>query len=68
MIDEYVSFIKQFVENHKGVKIQNLSSKVNKLALLDMHQRMDRRKAKGVDGVSKEEYESHLDENLDATK
>ncbi|MDR1208049.1 MAG: hypothetical protein LBJ89_01715 [Holosporales bacterium] len=26
MIEEYVSFIKQFVESHKGVKIQNLSS------------------------------------------
>jgi group II intron reverse transcriptase/maturase len=66
MIEEYVSFIKRFVESHKGVKVQNLSSQVNKLALLDMHRKMDRRKAKGVDGVSKDEYELHLDENLDA--
>ncbi|MDR1907385.1 MAG: hypothetical protein LBQ43_00800 [Holosporales bacterium] len=62
---EYVSFIKQFVESHEGVRIQNLSSKVNKPALSDMHRKMDRRKANGVDGVGKDEYELHLDENLD---
>jgi hypothetical protein len=51
MIEEYVSFIKQFVESHEKVRVQNLSSKIDKLALLDMHRKMDRRKAKGVDGL-----------------
>lgn len=66
MIEEYVCFIKQFVEKHEGVKVQNLSGKINRLSLKAMHHKMDRRKAKGVDGVGKEEYEKNLDANLES--
>ena len=38
---------------------------VNKELLKSCHESMDGTKAKGIDGVSKADYEEHLDENLD---
>jgi hypothetical protein len=61
MIEEYVSYIKQFAEAHPDVKIQNLSAKINRHALGDMHRKMDTRKAAGIDGVKKDEFSLNLD-------
>ena len=38
---------------------------INKEMLKACHEAMDGNKAKGIDGVSKAEYEEHLEENLD---
>ena len=38
---------------------------INKEMLRSCHEAMDGDKAKGIDGVSKADYEEHLDENLD---
>ena len=38
---------------------------INKEMLESCHEAMDGTKAKGIDGVSKTDYEEHLDENLD---
>jgi group II intron reverse transcriptase/maturase len=65
MIEEDISFISKFVSNHKGLKIQNLSSKINKAALKYVHGKMDSGKASGVDRVKKGEYEEGLEENLE---
>ncbi len=65
MIDEYIYNISKFVSEHDELKIQNISSKINKIALREIHNKMDGRKAKGIDNVSKTEYEENLDSNID---
>ena len=44
-------------------KVQNLASAINKTTLAAIHKRTDGKKAVGVDGVTKWEYEENLDEN-----
>lgn len=46
-------------------KVQNLASYINKETLLTIHKKMDGKKAKGIDGTSKEEYEVNLEANID---
>jgi len=46
-------------------KVQNLASYINKETLFAIHKQMDGRKAKGMDGISKEEYEVNLEANID---
>lgn len=46
-------------------KVQNLASYINKETLLTIHKQMDGKKAKGIDGTSKEEYEVNLEANID---
>jgi group II intron reverse transcriptase/maturase len=46
-------------------KVQNLASYINRETLLAIHKQMDGRKAKGMDGTSKEEYEVNLEANID---
>jgi RNA-directed DNA polymerase len=53
------------VEKAKGAKAQNLASAINKITLATAHKIMDKRKAVGVDGISKDEYGAELDINLD---
>jgi retron-type reverse transcriptase len=65
MIDNIADNISKFVCDHRDLRIQNLSSKINKENLLEMHQRMDGRKAIGVDGVRKEEYGKKLAGNIE---
>jgi group II intron reverse transcriptase/maturase len=65
MIGNITDNMSKFVCDHKGLRIQNLSSKINKEVLLEMHQTIDGRKAVGVDGVQKEEYGKKLVENID---
>lgn len=48
---------------HRG-KVQNLMCLVNEETLREEHRKQSRRKATGVDGVSKDEYAAKLDENL----
>jgi group II intron reverse transcriptase/maturase len=65
MIEKDISFISRFVSDHKDLRIQNLSSKINKAALKYVHEKMDGEKASGVDRVKKEEYEEGLEGNLE---
>jgi group II intron reverse transcriptase/maturase len=58
--------IKRTVEaKAKRAKVMNLASSINKATLAAIHKEMDGKKAVGVDGVNKWEYQEHLDENLD---
>jgi RNA-directed DNA polymerase len=45
-------------------KVQNLMHLVNEGTLREEHRKQSGRKATGIDGVTKEEYGEHLDENL----
>lgn len=64
MIDNVTNNISKFVCDHKGVRIQNLSSKINKEMLLEINRKMSGKKAIGIDGVHKEEYEMKLGDNI----
>ena len=43
--------------NRTDRKVQNLASYINKDVLREIHKRMDKRKAYGIDKVTKEDYE-----------
>jgi RNA-directed DNA polymerase len=45
-------------------RFTSLAHLINETSLRECHQEMDGRKASGVDKVTKEEYEQHLEENL----
>ncbi len=51
-------------ENPKMV-FTSIGHLINKEMLQDCHTKMDADKAVGIDGVTKEEYDKHLDENLE---
>lgn len=46
-------------------RVQNIASYINKETLMASHRQMDRNKAKGIDGVSKDEYAKNLEENIE---
>lgn len=46
-------------------RVQTLMHYLNKENLTKVHQDQEKGKAAGIDGVSKEVYEEHLDSNLD---
>ncbi len=50
--------------NRTDRKVQNLASYINKDVLRAIHKTMDKKKAYGIDGVTKEDYEQNLEENL----
>lgn len=50
--------------NH-GYKLQTLMHKVNKETLIGQHRKQQKNKASGIDGVTKEEYDNNLEENID---
>jgi retron-type reverse transcriptase len=60
MVDDIVNNISKFVCEHMDLRIQNLSSKINEDVLLEIHQKMDGRKAVGIDRVHKDEYAKDL--------
>ena len=45
-------------------KVQNLASYINEETLKSSHKSMDAKKAKGIDGVTKEEYAEELEEKI----
>jgi group II intron reverse transcriptase/maturase len=45
-------------------KVQNLAAYINERTLLLSHEGMDRKKAKGIDGVAKDDYSINLVENI----
>ena len=50
--------------NRTDRKVQNLASYINEDTLKAIHKTMDKRKAYGIDKVTKEDYERSLEENL----
>lgn len=48
----------------KEVKVQNLAHLIDADSLQKIHQKMNGKKATGIDGVDKEEYAANLEENL----
>ena len=50
--------------NRTDKKVQNLASYINEDTLRAIHKTMDKKKAYGIDKVTKEDYEQNLEENL----
>ena len=48
-----------------GYKLQTLMHKVNEETLKEQHRKQLKNKASGIDGVTKEEYDENIDENID---
>ena len=46
-------------------KVQNLASYINENTLIASHKEMDGKKAKGIDGVAKEDYSINLEANVE---
>lgn len=46
-------------------KVQNLASYINEKTLAASHKEMDGKKAKGIDGVAKEDYSTELKANVE---
>ena len=57
--------ITQMSRENPTMVFTSIGHLINKEMLKSCHEDMDGTKAKGIDGVSKEEYEKNLDENLD---
>ncbi|KYH30698.1 hypothetical protein CLTEP_25180 [Clostridium tepidiprofundi DSM 19306] len=46
-------------------KVQNLASYINKRTLIASHNKMDWKKAKGIDGVAKDDYDIKVKTNVE---
>jgi len=57
--------IAEVVQKHPNEKIQTLVHAINVNSLRAKHQKLDGKKAKGIDGTSKAEYEEQLEQNLE---
>lgn len=51
-------------QSAKYSRVQNLMHNVNEETLMSEHRKQSRRKAVGVDGISKEQYEENAEENI----
>ena len=58
--------ISQMSRENPTMIFTSIGHLINKEMLRSCHEAMDGTKAKGIDGVSKADYEEHLDDNLDS--
>ena len=58
--------ISQMSRENPTMIFTSIGHLINKEMLKSCHEAMDGNKAKGIDGVSKADYEEHLDDNLDS--
>ena len=56
--------IAELVKTKPNEKLQTLVHLINSDSLKESHKRLSGRKAIGVDGITKEEYDKNLDENI----
>ena len=52
------------LQSAKYERVQNLMHNVNEQTLMEEHRKQSRRKAVGVDGVTKEEYDKNAEANI----
>lgn len=56
--------ISQLSRENPAMVFTSIGHLINKELLRECHEKMDGRKAVGIDGITKEEYSAHLEENL----
>ena len=64
MIESDYDKIASFAKAHPDMRIQSLSRRINFKNLKDIHVKMAKNKAKGIDGIGKEEFSINLEENI----
>ena len=57
--------ISQLSSEHPEMVFTSIGHLINKELLKECHKEMDGKKAVGIDGITKEDYEVNLEENLD---
>ena len=57
--------ISQLSKEHPSMVFTSLGHLLNKELLRECHEKMEKGKAVGIDGISKEDYEQNLEENLE---
>jgi group II intron reverse transcriptase/maturase len=57
--------ISQLSKENPEMVFTSIGHLINKELLKECHEKMDGKKAVGIDGITKEEYEENLEENLD---
>jgi RNA-directed DNA polymerase len=65
MINELLGIQFNIEKARNDGKVQNLASYINKNTLIASHKEMDGKKAKGIDGVAKEDYTINLEANVE---
>lgn len=65
MINELLGIQYNIEKARLDGKVQNLASYINEKTLKASHKKMDRKKAKGIDGVTKGDYSVNLDANVE---
>lgn len=64
MINELLG-IRYNIEKAKADgRVQNLASYINEKSLTSSHKEMNRKKAKGIDGIAKDDYSIELEANI----
>lgn len=64
MISELLGIRYNIEKARTDGKVQNLASYINEKSLTTSHKEMNRKKAKGIDGVAKEDYSIELEANI----
>ena len=57
--------IREQVNRHAGERAQNLASGITVELLLEIHEKMDSKKAPGIDGVTKKDYSAGITDKLE---
>ncbi|AZV56688.1 group II intron reverse transcriptase/maturase [Clostridium sp. AWRP] len=65
MINELLGIQYNIEKARLDGKVQNLAYYINESAIIASHKEMDRKKAKGIDGVSKDDYSVNLKANVE---
>lgn len=65
MINELLGIQFNIEKARNDGKVQNLASYINNKTLIASHKEMDGKKAKGIDGVAKEDYATNLEASVE---
>lgn len=66
MVNELLGIQYNIEKSRLDGKVQNLAVYINENTLNTIHKEMDRKKAKGIDGVSKDDYSVNLKTNIES--
>lgn len=65
MINELLGIEYNIEKARLDGKVQNLAYYINEKTLITSHKEMDRKKAKGIDGITKDDYSVNLKANVE---
>jgi len=57
--------IREQISRHKGERVQNLASVITTELLMEIHEKMDGKKAPGIDGIRRSDYADGIEDKLE---